>query len=313
MNTTRRSMLTLSLRTAVLASIVGLLGCGPQPFRLTPEFILPKTVHSTPWLPDGDAVTYDANNVQDYLKDGVRPALDYGLSKLIHATYSHNANRKRQMSVDVYEMTCPLAAYGLYSCQRPDKAEEIRLGADGYWGEGKLGFVKESIYVLVKPPGDAVGDMAAAMLIAGYVDGRLPLPTLPPEMLGVFPPEDLIAHSQKYLVKDLLGHPFLGGGWQASYRYRGVTHGLFFITCQDSSDALQRYEKIAAHVSADGQILRQVPGLGRAAFSGMTKAIGRLFVACGETCIVGAIECYDDERSVRLARTMMENLAKLKL
>jgi len=288
-------------------------GCAaPEPFRCTPEWLLPKAVHANPWEPVGEPKIYDANTLEEYIDGAARPYLEYGLTKLIHAVYAHRADAQRQMVVDVYEMVCPLAAYGIYSAQRPEKAEEVRLGTFGYWADGELSFVKDALYVTIRSPGEGAADMAAAMLIGGYIDNRITLPAVPPAMLSVFPPEDLVARSQKYLAKDMLGHQFLGAGWLATYRYRGVNHALFLIPCKDPAEAIQRYEKLAEYIAAHGEVIRKVPQVGRAALIGTGESVGRLFVACFEENLVGTVDCFDDDRSIRLSRTLIDNLQRLK-
>jgi hypothetical protein len=297
---------TASVWVGVFAS-----GCGPEPFRFTPDWVLPKAVHVSPWVPMGEPNTYDPNTLEEYIDGAARPYREYGFNELIHATYARRDNTRRQMTVDIYEMLSPLAAYGIYSAQRPEKAEEVRLGTAGFWSEGQLSFVKERFFVTIQSPGDSVGDMAGAMMLGGYIDGRMTLSAMPPGQLAVFPPNELIANSQKYLARNMLGHEFLGSGWQASYRYRGVVHSLFFILCQDSPAALQSYEKLAEYVAANGRIVRQVPGIGRAAMVGTGESIGRIFVVCGRAWLVGSVDCFDDDRSTLLCRQVLENLEQM--
>jgi hypothetical protein len=135
---------------------------------------------------------------------------------------------------------------------------------------------------------------------------------MPPEMLDAFPPEDLVPRTQKYLARDMLGHQFLGAGWQATYRYRGVTHTAFIIPCRNDAEAVQRYEKLAEYIAGNGRVLRRVSGVGRAALIGTGESMGRLFVACGGPDLVGTVDCFDDERSMRLCRRVLENLQHLK-
>ncbi len=306
-------------RTALCATALTVVafstGCGgPDPFFVAPERVLPKAIHSDPWVPVGEPRVHEPNDLEEYIDGAARPYLEYGFVQLIHGVYARKDNANRKMVVDVYEMTSPVAAYGIYSIQRPDKAEEVRLGTVGYWSEGHLGFVKDRIYVSIQPPGETVGDMAAAMLIGGYVDGRIALPAVPPAELGAFPSQDLVANSQKYLAKNMLGHEFLGAGWQATYMYRGVTHILFFMVNRTPTEALQRYERLADFVGGKGgRIVRQVSGIGRAALVGAGESTGRIFVACGGPYLVGTVDCFDDDRSITLSRTLLENLHRLKV
>jgi hypothetical protein len=235
------------------------------------------------------------------------------MNELIHAKYVHRAEPTGVMVVDIYKMDSPLAAYGIYSLQRPDDVEGVSLGTAGFWSEGFLGFVKDRIYVAIQPPGEGPRDFASAMMIGGYVDEQIRLSDWPLDMITAFPEQGRVKHSVKYLAANMLGHRFLGGGWLATYEYRGVDHTLFVVPCDSAAAALSRYEKLAAFVGKEGKILRRVKGIGRAALVATGKSIGRLFVTCSGKYLVGTNDCFDDERSIGLCREVLNNIARMGL
>ncbi len=297
-----------------VALLAPLVGCAKErPFRFDREVLLPKPVHSHPWVEVGESKIYDASTLEDYINGAARPYLEYGMTQLIHAVYVRRTSPEDEMIVDVYEMASPLAAYGIYSIQRPEKADDVRLGATGFWSDGLLCFVKDRIYVSIQPPGGGPREMLSAMLIAEYIDKQTKLPGSLPEMIAALPEEDRVRHSEVYQAANMLGHRFLGAGWQATYRYRGVTHDLFVIPCMDAAQALDRYEKLADYVSKNGKIVRRVKGVGRSAIVGTGKTTGRLFIACSGRYLVGTVDCFNDERSVRLAREVIENVTRMGL
>lgn len=303
--------LPLLVQAAMLAAWVG---CATEkPFRFDRELILPKPVHSHPWVEVGESKIYDASTLEDYINGAARPYLEYGMNQLIHAVYVRKTSPEDEMLVDVYEMASPLAAYGIYSIQRPEKADDVRLGATGFWSDGLLCFVKDRIYVSIQPPGGGPREMASAMLIAGYIDTQTRLPASLPEMISALPEQDRVRHSEVYQAANMLGHRFLGAGWQATYRYRGVTHDLFAIPCVDAAQALDRYEKLADYVSKNGKIARRVKGIGRSAMIGTGESIGRLFITCSGRYLVGTVDCFNDERSVKLAREVIGNVTRMGL
>lgn len=305
----RARMLLVAGAIAMLAST----GCikREKPFRATAEVLLPKPVHSHPWVQEGGAKYFDATTLEDYINGGARPYLEYGMVRLIHAVYRHKAGPKRQMLVDVYEMVSPLAAYGIFSILRPEEAEDVRIGTSGFWSDGLLCFVKNRIFVSIQPPGEGPRDMASAILIAGYIDQHTSLPAEPPEMLEAIPAENRIRNSEKYLAANMLGYRFLGAGWLATYRHRGVEHGLFVIPCEDSAKALERYEKLAETVEKTGRIIRRIKGVGRSALVGTGESFGRVFVTCGGKYLVGTTDCFDDDQSAKLSRQVLETIAKM--
>jgi hypothetical protein len=304
--------------TAVLAgvaSLAGAAGCAPRarPFVFMPEYLLPRAVHSRPWFPAAEPHVFNSSDLEEYLDGGARPYLEYGMLELIHAIYARSGPPVRKMTVDVYEMSSPLAAYGIYSIQRPEAAEAVGLGASGFWSPGLLCFVKGRVFVAIRPPGEEASDMVSAMLIGSYINDRITLPAELPAMIDALPQEDRVRNSVKYLAENMLGHQFLGGGWVATYRYRGVTHELFVIPCADERQAIDRYEKLGGFVSKNGQVIRRFKDIGRAAMVGNAESMGRVYVVCSGKLLVGTIDCFDDERSARLAREVIEKASTIPL
>ncbi len=294
---------------AILATVC--MGCmREKPFRFSTENLLPIAAHAHPWVQAQDAEIYTPENLSDYINGGARPYVEYGFERMIHALYAHKTEPDRRMVLDIYEMNSPLAAYGIYSTMRPPAADGVQLGTSGFWAEGLLCFVKNRIYVAIQTPSETAADYASAMLIGGFLDRQITLPSRPPEMVNAFPEDDLVKYSIRYLAADMLGHRFLGAGWQARYRYRGVTHEMVVIPCDDQASALERYERLAAYVRDNGEIIRQVPGLGRAAFVGKAATFGRVFLTCSGRYLVGTLDCYDDERSLRLCRQLIEYVTR---
>jgi len=288
-------------------------GAKPKPFQCTAETVLPQAVHAHPWAPSGDPVRYTPANLEENIDGAARPYLEYGMTQLIHATYAHKAAPQRQIDVDVYEMVSPTAAYGIYSIQRPAEAETVRLGGEGFWSDGLLCFVKSRLFVAIQTPGEGPRDMASAMLIGCYIDDHVSLSADLPTMIAAMPERDHVKHSVKFQAANMLGHRFLGAGWQATYRYRGVTHDLFVVPCDTPAQAVERYEALAEAIGKDGKVVRKVDGIGRAALIGTGKSIGRLFVACSGKVLVGTIDCYDDDLAVRRSRQTIENVTRMRL
>ncbi len=300
------------LTGAMLAGISA--GCMTEStFICAPDAVLPDRPQCPPWVRAVEPTVYDSSNLEEYINGGARPYLEYGMTQLIHAVYVNGNAPSRRMVVDVYEMVSPLAAYGIYSTQLPENPDELRLGAAGFWSEGLLCFVKDRIFVSIEPPGEGPRGMASAMFIAQYIDGRITLPAALPAMIRALPEEDRVKHSERYLAKNMLGHRFLGGGWQATYRYRGVTHELFVIPCEGSGEALQRYEALADHITKNGKVVRRIEGVGRAALVGTDESLGRAFVTCSGKLLVGTIDCFDDARSIGLCRKVIENVTRMGL
>ncbi|NOY76845.1 MAG: hypothetical protein GXO76_03125 [Calditrichaeota bacterium] len=86
---------------------------------------LPLQEEILPWQKDGSFQTYDAAHLQDYLDGGADIYLEYGFSSVGVQAYT---NKKGELQVEIFRMTSPEAALGIFSFRRhypPDSTLEI--------------------------------------------------------------------------------------------------------------------------------------------------------------------------------------------
>ena len=115
-------------------------------------------------------------------------------------------------------------------------ANYLAIGGQGYAEEGVLNFICDAYYVKLNgfdlgPEGGGCPDRSLAEKIAAAIGGRNTLP----EILAAFPAAGKIAHSERFILSNFLGHDFLRSAFAADYDRTGRTS-----SCSSSTPAAKR-------------------------------------------------------------------------
>jgi hypothetical protein len=156
--------------------------------------------------------------------------LQYRFIALIGATYRI---QDLDISIEIAQFADDTHAYGWYALDRPDGAEVVTLGAEGYVEGNSLYFTQNNIVVTLSSLDgmDRAGD--AMRLLAVTVSSRIgPVHPLPAQF-AFFPEANRISPSQKFIPRDFLNIPDLNDVFTVDYLIDADTLVLFLT--EDSS------------------------------------------------------------------------------
>ncbi|HQO33089.1 MAG TPA: hypothetical protein PLG59_00395 [bacterium] len=216
------------------------LGCGresQEPVSTAEQPTPQETAISTPalntsdnlWLVAGNPdwtlaeqpALYTPDDLFQYVNGAAPKYLSYGFQQLTHFRYSYKKDELSCITVDVYEMGNPLGAYGIYSTARSRDIERRNWGTEGFRsGEVAMAW-KQHVYVQAMADDDRPVLIEMLEKIMVKVFSVIPGEDVIPELLDVFPRENLIPYTDRYVGKDLLGHAFLPGGFLVNYNLDG--------------------------------------------------------------------------------------------
>ncbi len=199
-------------------------------------------------LPNGkNPARFYSSDLYRYMDGGADIYLKYGLLAMVHREYKIAGV---EMTVDVFDMGSPLAAFGIYSMERSPEYHFISIGAEGYSSESTLNFLQGRYYVRLSAFGDGAGPALDnfARAISRNIGGDRSLPAL----LDILPRENRVARSEKYLVEAPAGHDFLAPALTASYRFDGQVTSLVISLAADARDANQRVEQLRRYYLRSG-------------------------------------------------------------
>ena len=204
----------------------------------------------------GEPAEYAPENLYKYIDGAAEVYLGYGFEEL--AVQIYESEKGPSLTAEIYEHSDPRNGFGIYASERPVEGDFLKIGAQGYYEEGILNFVRGSYYV--KLSSYALGDQDRSVLaqVAADIAARLGGDRSLPEILGRFPDRGKVENSERFIPQDFLGYAFLRNAYTCDYRVSESKFRLFAIEGRDSAEceaALKEYLRLVEYpeVAAEGR------------------------------------------------------------
>ena len=191
------------------------------------------------WTRDGRVEVFRPDNLYEHINGAAENFLACGFELL--AVQNYAKENKQALTAEVYFHGTVENAFAIYSSERPLAGDYLTIGSEGYAEEGVLNLISDGYYV--KLNGFDLGDAGAAVLlrlaegIVKAINGRNTLPAA----LAAFPVRGKVAHSERYILENFLGHDFLGAAYTVDYEEQEKRFKLFLMTPADPAATLRRW------------------------------------------------------------------------
>lgn len=219
---------------------------------------------------EGAAMTYNPDTLYQYIDGGADLYLLYEFKALLHQDFKSGTS---ELTADIYEMTSPEDAFGIYASERSPTYKFMKIGAEGYRDQGILNFFVDRYYVKLSGSG-ANSEMLLGQL-AQLLSNRIGGARTPPALLVKLPTEHRIPHSEQYVKKDPLGHAFLAPSFVVGYREGKQESKLVVSVARDAQGAKSRAEQLARHFKQSGESA-SAPELGDGGMRGKNSFEGQM-------------------------------------
>lgn len=208
----------------------------------------------------GAPTVYKPDTLYQYIDGGADIYLLYDFKALLHQEFKGGAT---ELTADIYEMTKPEDAFGIYASERSPGYKFIPIGAEGYLDKGLMNFFADRYYVKLSGSGANVNTLLDrfARTLSSRLGGVRGLPPL----LAKFPQTNRVLHSEQYLKKDPLGHAFLAPAYLVTYAQGKQQSKLLVSIASDAQGAASRLNQLARHFKQSGQSV-PAPELGEGGF-----------------------------------------------
>lgn len=198
--------------------------------------------------PDANASFYKPDTLYEYIDGGADVYLLYDFQVLLHQVFKSGST---EVTADVYDMGKPEDAFGIYSAERSPKYTYIPVGAEGYRSKGVLNFFQDRYYV--KLSGSGAGVDAQLDQLARTLSTRIGGSRTAPPLLVKLPQLRRVRHSEQYIRKDPLGHPFLAPAFVVTYASTPKESRLLVSVANDAAGAKGRLDQLAKHFKQTGE------------------------------------------------------------
>ncbi len=209
------------------------------------------------WKEDEARQSFFADTLYEYIDGAAESYLSYDFRELLVVQLKKAAS-EATLTVEIYDMGTPTNAFGIFGAERYPENKPVAAGDLGYLEGESLNFMAGRFYVklLSFGLGEATADSLTgyAVKVAGAVTEKGALPPL----LRVFPAENLVARSEKYVRKNFLGFEFLHDGYLATYKIGGQDIEGFLAEAASEKEAEESLGRYLEFLAKDKQVPEKI-------------------------------------------------------
>ncbi len=308
---TRSGIRRLS-RLIIIALFFNMFLAGQAPRGLSGlRSLLPAGQEAGEWKEDGPPQEFKGEELYLYIDGGAEIYREYGFEEVLVQEYKDREGIR--LSLELFRMTSPESAYGMYTFKRSPRGAPLEIGAEGQLEDYYLNFWKGNFLVTItgqdESPATSRGSLELARAVAGKIQG----PSDPPPLVAELPRPGLINASVRYF-KGYLGfmnnYSSLG---KEAFRFEEGVRGDYssgaslFILSYPSEEALrQGFPAVERALKNDPRAkeLNSGEGLSLNVTDDRGKLLG--LQAVGNLLLI----CLEDRAAAGSARELFEAIRK---
>jgi hypothetical protein len=157
--------------------------------------LMPAESAASGWKKKDPLRVFTRADLYGYIDGGAELFLELGFDELTLQKYRNGAS---EFAVEIYRMTDPVAATGIYLMKCGKEARDPAFKARHTLNRHQLMFVRDRYYVTINNLSGADRMAPALLMFAGLVAAGLPADRIPAE-LGRLPAQGLVAGSERLL------------------------------------------------------------------------------------------------------------------
>jgi hypothetical protein len=186
----------------IIAGFLLLSSCAQNggPGDLPLSALLPEPSHLEGWAVKDEGQSYGGDQLYLYMDGGAEIYKEYGFSQILAQDYEKG---ELSISLEIFKMTSPSAAYGIFSLKRSGRGKIIGIGSEDSLENNYLYLWRGKYFVTISGMQDdnetANGILALAMGITRRIREEAALPRL----VAALPRQGLIDQSVKYFKGQL--------------------------------------------------------------------------------------------------------------
>jgi len=178
------------------------------------------------WKPTSEIMTYNPENLYEYINGAADQFLDYGFQLLKTRDFSKG---DLTVTIDIYDMGSQINAFGMYQTERPTDTKGLSIGAEAIISPPyQCLLLKGSYYIKVNVfEGEIAESTGKSLLesIANAVPGMNQIP----EVLALLPSKNKMKGSEGYTNVGYLGLTELTNCIHAKYADNNEKEFQYFI------------------------------------------------------------------------------------
>jgi len=158
--------------------------------------LLPKEAELAGWTAVGSPQEFEGDDLFVYIDGGAEIYLEYGFSRAVVQDYKNAGGRT--LSFELFEMTDPAAAFGMYTFKTTGKGKPTELGQGGQLEDYYLNFWKGNCLFTITGFNDDQETVRGLLAVAGAADHAVRREGRRPSIIDILPGEGLDPMSVLY-------------------------------------------------------------------------------------------------------------------
>jgi hypothetical protein len=258
------------------------------------------------WTRTKPLQAYSQDNLWEFIDGAAETYVGYGFQEALSTTFSQQG---ADVTVEIYQMSDPLHAFGIYAQERSPAVQSAAVGDNAHASSNVLNFRRGACYVKLTASRPDRPGMAAITALAKAVAERMPAGAALPRELTAFPTGNLVPYSTKFIPRDVLGQRDLVDGFEASYTDGPTTSRLVVVPCPSAQDAAAAFARYRAFVVSGGKPRIVARGTADEAFAGDDRFNGRVVGVRTGAVMVFSLGAATDGAGLSLAGEYLRTLA----
>ncbi|UCH82980.1 MAG: hypothetical protein JSW50_10970 [Candidatus Latescibacterota bacterium] len=237
------------IQTLVFVCVFNLMACSADMSREPADLrhLLPQGDETGGWVPAGDAEIATGEDLYLVINGGAEIYHEYGFEAAVFQSYQRAD--AGSVNLEIYEMSGPAAAFGMYTFKTGREGTAIDLGNDGWLESYYLNFWKGNFVVTVIGLSDDPNVLDGVQAVAMAVDNKLEATSRRPQIVSFLPAKGLEANGVTYLKGNLaLFNQYLFAtedifGVREGVVGRYVTYSVFIFEYENRDESRQRFNR----------------------------------------------------------------------
>jgi len=197
-------------------------------------------------------------DLYEYIDGAAESYLGYDFKELVVAQFQKTGTGA-SVTLEIYDMGNGTNAFGIFSSERFPENKVVDVGTLGYVEGEVLNFIAGKAYIKIMSFDSGEGTPAVLDEFARKVAGKTGEKGALPPLLSVFPRDGIIANSEKYILRNVMGFEFLRNGYMASYRIDGREFECFIIEADKGRDPAALLKQLLDFYAKNGQPAGDIP------------------------------------------------------
>lgn len=220
---------------------------------------------------------YSRANLWDYINGGAPGYISYGFVEL--ATFIVNDSKDSlEIVVDIYDMGDSLNAFGIFSSEKSPGKLQKKIGSGSFSSQLTFYFWQHRYYIKLMAYDINPETGKNLSRIAEIISKKIPELGTTPFIFSVFPEQDRIEGSLKFIPKDVLGQHYFMKGYSIEYQQGENNYQIYLIDNADSLNAKNNFENYSNYLKSEALSSEDYKKIDQQTFCGKDSYYGDILI-----------------------------------